>query len=103
MASFTEQMQDLAAEILKSHEERRAWLAAFRQEVNAFGEQAESMCRERRAWVGSLRDEVRQMRRELTADREGAQQAWQKTAGLVAAQRRARRPARAESKARHRE
>ena len=103
MSSFTEQMQDLAAAVMKSHEDRKAWLGAFRQEMGVFGEKIGAISKERRSWVGSLRNEVRRMRGEMSADRDGARQAWQRTAGIVAAQRRVRGPFRPENKPRHRE
>lgn len=58
MATFTDQMRDLAKDILNGHRERMAWLGALRQEVG-------SMQADNRAWLGTVRDEASALREEV--------------------------------------
>lgn len=87
MATLTEQMQDLAADIVNGHEERRAWFQAFRADADAerqdrkasvgsLKKEVKSIRRDNRAWVDSLADDVGAMLKEVRSDVEGARRAW---------------------------
>jgi hypothetical protein len=76
MATMTEQMRNLAAEIASGHEQRRAWLNAMRDDVDAMHHEWRGQRRDRRAWVGALRKEVGALRKEIASDHREAHQAW---------------------------
>ena len=98
MGTLTDQMQNLTADIVNSHQERAAWLGAFkeeaaemakerrarldaiREEVGTLKETAREMMDGLREEVNVLRDEVAEMLKEFRTDREGAHQAWQQFA-----------------------
>jgi hypothetical protein len=88
-------MQDLAADIVNGHEERRAWFQAFRADADAerqdrkawvgslkkawvgfLKKEVKSIRRDNRAWVDSLTDDVGAMLKEVRSDVEGARRAW---------------------------
>lgn len=81
MATLTEQMQDLAADIVNGHEERRAWLNAVREDVDSMHREWRGLRRDRRAWVGALRKEVGTLRKEIASDHQEAHRAWLGIAG----------------------
>ena len=86
MATLTEQMRNLAEDILKGHEERRTFLGALREDARAMRRDASALRRDRRAWVGSLRKQVGALCKEFADDRQGARRAWQEVASPGAGQ-----------------
>jgi len=70
MATLTEQMESLAADILSGHEERRAWLSALREDVAELRQQSRAWVEENRAWLSEFLEQCR-------SDLEGARRAWQ--------------------------
>ena len=125
MATLTEQMRDLTADIVNGHEERRAWLAALTEEVGTMREEnraelgtlrgevrdmleeseaareeaAAAARKERKTWLGGLKKEVKGMRKEFRTDQQGARLAWQEIASLAKAQPKGRGLPRAEAHA----
>jgi regulator of replication initiation timing len=111
MATLTEQMRDLTADVLNGHEERRVWLAALKEQVGSMREEnraelgtlrrevrdtleesqaareeaAATARKERKTWLGGLKKEVKGMRKEFRTDQQGARLAWQEMASLVTA------------------
>jgi hypothetical protein len=125
MATLTEQMRDLAADILNGHEERRAWLGALREEVGSMQEENRAELgtlrrevrdmleeseaareettaaarKERKTWLGGLKKEVKGMRKEFRSDQQGARQAWREMMGRVGARQKGQMPAGAQAHA----
>jgi chromosome segregation ATPase len=69
MGTLTEQMENLAADIVSGREGRsadlstiRGELSALREEIAELREQNEAWIEENRAWVGALKEEVEEMR-----------------------------------------
>jgi len=114
MAALTEQMRNLASDILSGHEERRAWLSGLREEVGSMREEnraelgtlrrevrdmleeseaarekaAAAARKERKTWLGGLKKEVKGMRKEFRTDQQGARLAWREMASIMGARRR---------------
>ena len=78
MGTLTEQMQNLAADITSSRDERHARLGDLREEVGALLTEIRADGRERRSEVAKMRGEIR-------ADLRGARRAWQE--GIAASAR----------------
>jgi hypothetical protein len=76
MGTLTEQMQNLAADITSSRDERHARLGDLREEVGALLTEIRSGGRERRSWVKSFQGDVRKTCREIRGDLRGARGAW---------------------------
>ena len=113
-ATWTDQMRNLAADILNGHEERKAWLGTLREEVGSMREEnraelgtlrqevrdmldeseaereksAAAERKERKACLGGLKKEVKGMRKEFRTDQQGARLAWQEMASIMEARRR---------------
>ena len=93
MGTLTEQMENLTADILSGHEDRRAWLSDFLKEsrseleerralLNALREEVAELREQNRAWIEENRALVEEMLKEVRTDLEGARRAWQ---GMVEA------------------
>lgn len=95
MATLTDQMRNLAADILNGHEERKVWLGTLRQEVKATLEEsaverekaAATARKERKTCFGGLRKEVKGMRKEFRTDQQEGRLAWQEMANIMEARR----------------
>ena len=84
MATLTEQMESLTADILSGHEERRSSLGTLREEAaelreqgQALREQTQAWIEENRAWLRDFLEQCRSGLEEVRTDLEGARRAWQ--------------------------